>query len=299
VGHVRTRGVEPWHQQHWDWKAASNFICGGAGAGLFIFAAGASLRAGSLFPLGFVALGIGALGLFLLLFKIGRPWRFIHVLRQPRRSWMAREAWIAAAFFPLGALASWFDLPAVTIAAAIFGLLFLLSQAMILKEAKGIPAWRTTAILPLLISTGFAEGAGLFLIATVVLPSFKWATDSTAAAVVLLAALRSWTWHGYRTALAVQGAPLRTFAALDRFRPAFFALGLAAPMALIVAGFVATDAAPYLFALAGCCVLIAGSALKLVLVTRAAFNQGFALMHTPLRGRGAAGPAIKPGWSMP
>ncbi|MGZ8389878.1 MAG: 4Fe-4S dicluster domain-containing protein, partial [Rhodoplanes sp.] len=34
TGKVRTRGVEPWHQQHWNWKAAGNFLCGGAGAGL-------------------------------------------------------------------------------------------------------------------------------------------------------------------------------------------------------------------------------------------------------------------------
>ena len=36
-------GVEPWHQKHWDWKAAGNFMCGGAGAGLFAFAAIAGL----------------------------------------------------------------------------------------------------------------------------------------------------------------------------------------------------------------------------------------------------------------
>ena len=34
AGRMRTRGVEPWHQKHWDWKAAGNFLCGGAGAGL-------------------------------------------------------------------------------------------------------------------------------------------------------------------------------------------------------------------------------------------------------------------------
>ena len=51
---------------------------------------------------------IVALGLSLLLLKIGRPLRFIYVLRQPQRSWMTREAWIAAVFFPLAALALWF-----------------------------------------------------------------------------------------------------------------------------------------------------------------------------------------------
>ncbi|MCC6212898.1 MAG: phenylacetyl CoA, partial [Burkholderiales bacterium] len=32
-------GPKPWVQQHWDWRAATNFMLGGAGAGL-IFAAG-------------------------------------------------------------------------------------------------------------------------------------------------------------------------------------------------------------------------------------------------------------------
>ena len=37
AGRLRTHGVEPWHQKHWDWKASGNFIFGGAGAGLFVF----------------------------------------------------------------------------------------------------------------------------------------------------------------------------------------------------------------------------------------------------------------------
>jgi phenylacetyl-CoA:acceptor oxidoreductase subunit 2 len=41
----------------------------------------------------------------------------------------------------------------------------------------------------------------------------------------------------------------------------------------------------------------AGGLLKFILVTRAAFNQGFALTHTPVRGSGIAGPPVKPGWS--
>ena len=135
---LRDKGVAPAHQQHWDWKAASNFICGGAGAGLFLFAALAGQ--GAFQPLGALALAIIALGLLLLLFKIGRPWRALYVLRQPQRSWMAREAWIAGALFPLGALAVWSEAPALVAAAGIAAGLFLFSQAMILREAKGIPA---------------------------------------------------------------------------------------------------------------------------------------------------------------
>ena len=46
---------------------------------------------------GLAALAIVAIGLTLLMFKIGRPFRFIYVLRQPQRSWMSREAWVAGA----------------------------------------------------------------------------------------------------------------------------------------------------------------------------------------------------------
>ncbi|HET8973193.1 MAG TPA: 4Fe-4S dicluster domain-containing protein, partial [Pseudolabrys sp.] len=70
-GQLRTRGVEPSQQQHWDWKAAGNFICGGMGSGLFLFTAVASLRYRGLEPLGLVALGLVGLGLFLVLLKIG------------------------------------------------------------------------------------------------------------------------------------------------------------------------------------------------------------------------------------
>ena len=297
AGELRTRGVEPALQKHWDWKAAGNFICGGAGAGLFAFATLASFWQGSPSPIGWVAMAIIAFGLFLLLFKIGRPWRFIYVLLQPQRSWMTREAWIAAGFFPLGALAMWFASPALMLAAAIVGLLFLFSQAMIIKEAKGIPAWRTPAVVPLIVVTGIAEGSGLFLAATALLRAPMPLAEAAAIAAVILAALRSWTWRSYLAALGIDGAPTRTFAVFDAFRPWFFLIGLAVPMALIALGFFAASATAMAFALAGLCIAFAGSALKLILVTRAGFNQGFALEHTPVRGAGDSGPAVKPGWS--
>ena len=29
-------GPNPWQQAHWDWRAAGNFMAGGAGAGLIV-----------------------------------------------------------------------------------------------------------------------------------------------------------------------------------------------------------------------------------------------------------------------
>lgn len=297
-GQMRSHGVEPSLQQYWDWKAAANFMCGGPGSGLFVFTAIGSLRYGELASFGWAALGIVALGLSLLLLKIGRPLRFIYVLRQPQRSWMAREAWIAAVWFPLAALALWFQVPALLIAAAGFAVLFLYSQAMILKAAKGIPAWRMPWVVPLIIATGLAEGSGLFLAATAQFSALQPLVKVTAAIAIILAALRGWIWRSYLVALKAEGAPTRTLAVFHGYRPWFLIVGLALPLVLIVTGFAVTTAAVPLFAIAGVCITAAGAVLKFILVTRAGFNQGFALTHTPVRGSGNAGPAIKPGWSL-
>ncbi len=292
----RNRGVEPCHQQHWDWKAAGNFICGGAGTGLFLFAAIASLRHDSASDLGWLALALVALGLFLVLLKIGRPLRFIFVLRQPQRSWMAREAWIATVLFPLGALAAWLGSPFFTLTAAILGLLYLFSQAMILRSAKGIPAWRSAFVVPLILATGIAEGGGLFLVATVTLPSLASMAEIAAIAAAVVTAFRAWTWNNYLSGLRLEGAPTRALAALEHYERWFFIFGLALPVLLVILAIVVASIAAALFAGAGVCIVASGAALKYVIVTRAGYNQGFALSHTPVRGSGAAGPAVKPGW---
>jgi phenylacetate-CoA ligase len=294
TGGLRDKGIAPAHQQHWDWKAAGNFICGGAGAGLFLFAALAG--PGAFQPLGALALAIIALGLLLLLFKIGRPWRALYVLRQPQRSWMAREAWIAGALFPLGALAVWTEAPALVVVAAIAAGLFLVSQAMILREAKGIPAWRNPLIVPLIVSTGLAEGTGLYLAATALLPSLTLVAGSIAAALALL---RAWLWRLYLGALRREAAPARSLDVLSAFGPRLSLIGLALPILLMGGGLALEDAGPLLFAVAGISILATGSALKFILVTRAGFNQGFALPQASTLGTGSKSPAAKPLLSSP
>lgn len=98
--------------------------------------------------------------------------------------------------------------------------------------------------------------------------------------------------------LVSEGVPARSFAVLTAFRLWFFAFGLGLPLLLIMLGFAIPSNAPVLFAVAGASIAAAGGALKFILVTRAGFNQGFALAHTPVRGAGLAGPAVKPGWTL-
>jgi len=298
-GKIRSRGVEPWHQPHWNWKAAGNFLCGGAGTGLFAVAAVAGLAGESFAVPALIALALVAFGLFLLIFKIGRPLRSIYVLRQPQRSWMSREAWVAGIFFPLALLAVWLENSALLVIAAACGLVFLYCQAMMIKEAKGIPAWRSPAAVPLLVVTGLTEGAGLFLALPPLLPELTPLARPVAVALLVLVAGRGLAWMSYSTSLRNAGAPTRTLAVLDAYRPWFLAFGLAVPAVAVALGFIVTASAPLLFALGGLFAFAAGWALKFILITHAGYNQGFALDRTPMRGSGSAGPSVKPGWILP
>ena len=296
---IRSRGVEPWHQPHWNWKAAANFLCGGAGIGLFTVAAVAGLAGEPFAVTALIGLALVATGLFLLIFKIGRPLRSLYVLLQPQRSWMSREAWVAGVFFPLALLGMWFESAALLGITAVLGLLFLYCQAMIVNGAKGIPSWRTPRIVPLLVVTGLTEGAGLFLALPSLAPELAPLAPAVAAAMIVLAAVRGLAWMAYSNDLSNTGAPTKTFEVLNTFRPWFLAFGLAVPAVAVALGFYATTIDTELFALGGTSAFAAGWALKFVLVTHAGYNQGFALVHTPVRGSGSAGSLVKPGWILP
>jgi phenylacetyl-CoA:acceptor oxidoreductase 27-kDa subunit len=296
---IRARGVEPWHQKHWDWKAAGNFLTGGVGAGLFAGVALAAMTVGPSAVLGLLAIALVGLGLLLVLMKIGRPLRAVSVLRQPQRSWMSREAWVAVVFFPVALAAVRTGMPVLWLAAAALGLMFLVCQGMILREAKGIPAWRQDGIVPLIVATGLTEGAGVFLAACVMLPALAPLARTAAAATIVLAAARALAWAAYRSALARDGAPTKALAALDGFRSWLLVGGLIVPTTCVIVGMLVTDLTALLFVVAGVAAAAAGLGFKFLLITRAGYNQGFALPHTPVRGTGRAGPAVKPGWTLP
>jgi phenylacetyl-CoA:acceptor oxidoreductase subunit 1 len=298
AGTTRTKGVEPWLQTNWDWRAAANFMGGGAGTGLFLFAALAALAGIPSYPLVLVALALVAAGLFLVWLEIGRPWRFINVLFYPRQSWMTREAWIGLAFFVLSLAAVWLGSSNLLGAAALAALGFLYCQARILAAAKGIPAWRAPRIVPLIVTTGLCEGAGLFLAAAALVSPLEPMQTAAAASLAMLTAVRGVVWRAYLVSLESGGAPIRTLEVLRAFHSWFLVSGVLAPIVLIAAAFVVPGADGVFSVLAGSSAFAAGWALKFILITRAAYNQGFALAHVPVRGSGAPGPSVKPGWAM-
>jgi phenylacetyl-CoA:acceptor oxidoreductase 26-kDa subunit len=284
--HASGFGPNPWQQLAWDWRAAGNFMAGGAGGGLIVFAA-LSGALGRPAPAQFACgSALVAFGLVCVWLEIGRPWRALHVFFNPRRSWMSREAILATLLLPC-AVAAALGVPGAAPLAAVLALAFVYAQARILRAAKGIPAWRTPALVPLVVATGLAEGAGLFLFS-----SLPHGTGSVPIALLAagLIATRWLLWRRYRLRLVAAPPAL---AALDAAARPLLWFGTAAPLALIAAALAlaalaggAIDAGtPALAAgLAGINAVLAGAWFKLVLITRAAFNQGFALARLPVRG---------------
>jgi phenylacetyl-CoA:acceptor oxidoreductase subunit 2 len=272
-------GPNPWQQAHWDWRAAGNFICGGAGSGLLVFAvlAGVAGLAGALLVL--AGLGLIGLGLLCVWLEIGRPWRAINVFRRPNASWMTREAMVSVLVFGLGlgvvvGLRGW--APLLLFAA----LAFVYCQGRIVQAGKGIPLWREPLTVPLLVATGLAEGAGLYWLAGVA-P----ARGGTLLALLFAAlVLARWLlWRTWRVRVARTAAPA-ALKAIDGPGGALQWLGGAAPIALALLAAAGVAWAPLLLALAGAMAAGTGVMFKYTLITRAAFNQGFHLDRLPVRG---------------
>jgi len=270
-------GPKPWLQRHWDVRAATNFTLGGTGAGLLVATALATVAAQGWRPELAVGLALIAAGLGAVWLEIGRKLRAVHVFFNPWTSWMTRESFAALVVFALGAVALALGHPSIAQADGIAALFFVYCQGRILRASKGIPAWRTAGITPLIMATGLAEGSGLYMLLT--------AGGGETRAPLLLFALaivaRAFAWRGYRANLG-KGAPLR---ALEPSAKWLLNVGTLAPLVvLLLAHFVAPQLAPAAAMLAGAAALAAGWHFKFTLVTRAAYNQGFALPRLPVRG---------------
>jgi phenylacetyl-CoA:acceptor oxidoreductase subunit 2 len=275
-------GPDPWRQLSWDARAAGNFICGGIGGGLIAFTvlSGANGAARSALLLG--GLVLVGLGLFCVSLELGRPLRALNVFRNPRTSWMAREAWTSALLVPV-CLAAAAGIEGTQWLALLLALLFVYCQARILQAAKGIPAWRAPRLVPLVVVTALAEGAGAFFVTS---PLHRGATTMSIVAFGGLVAVRLFAWLAYRRQLDGKTAEAAT-AALDGAGRALTIAGTLAPLALvaaIAAGLGAGEALLPVAATAGFLATLAGAYFKFSLVTRAGFNQGFSLPHLPVRG---------------
>jgi phenylacetyl-CoA:acceptor oxidoreductase subunit 2 len=273
-------GPRPWHQTNWDFRAAFNFIFGGAGAGLLVAAAfsgsaGNALRGEIL--LGMALIGAGLISVW---FEIGRPLRAVNVGFNPFTSWMTRESFAAGLVLVLGLAAAWLGSQPLAQAAALAALVFAYCQGRILQAAKGIPAWRVPALIWLIFTTALAEGAGVFVGLAAL---FDMPARGALAYFSLALIARALAWSIYRGGVA-KNAIRAALAVLDRAGKILLQFGTLAPLSLLFVAWFAPDVARIVVLLAGVAALATGWQFKFVLVTRAAYNQGFALPHLPVRG---------------
>ena len=275
-------GPNPWQQAHWDWRAAGNFICGGSGAGLVICTVLSGLQ-GVAATLAITAgLGLVGLGLLCVWLEIGRPLRALNVFFNIRTSWMSREALVSVFLLGMGlglaAGVTAYAAPVVIAAAA-----FVYCQGRIVQAARGIPAWREPLTVPLLAATGMTEGAGLFWLVA----AWQGQEGALHISIFALLLLARWVlWRAWRGRIAPVSAP-RALARIDRDGQALQWAGTAGPLALAAVaatGLLPAAWAPVLLAAAGMGAAATGACFKFTLITRAAFNQGFALARLPVRG---------------
>lgn len=287
--------VTPWHQTNWDWRAAGNFIGGGSGTGLLFFATLAAGSAEAYRIMALFALACIGAGLACVWLEIGKPLRAINVFFHPQTSWMTREGMVAVPLFACGLAAVWFGGGLFVGMAALLGIAFLYCQGRILHAAKGIPAWREPKIVPLILATGFVEGAGLAAVLSAFLPGAgpRWLAGVLLGALIL----RRIAWMLYFKAVDRSGLPKKAMDVLRPFGARFEMIGQLLPEITLVMGIFYGAVLPGLTFAAGLVAAAAGWWLKYTLVTRAAYNQGYALPVLPVRGRGEAKPGIKPGWT--
>ncbi|MDO8607303.1 MAG: phenylacetyl CoA [Phaeospirillum sp.] len=265
-------------QGFWDLRAAGNFIGGGTGAGLLMVSAVAALTGrDATIPLA-AGLCCVMVGLSLVWLEIGKPWRALNVFFHPQTSWMTREGIVAG---PLAAsVAAYVAFGPMALPPVIFGLSagFLYCQARILKASRGIPAWKQPEIMPFIIATGLAEGAGAYLVLGEA--STVWIAIALAAALA-----RETAWRAYRRGLVRGKAPAGTLECLDS--PAARTLR-AAQLAGLVLILTALVVPIPLAALGGSLAMASGWGIKILLVTKAAFTRGPVIRQTPVRGRGVS-----------
>ena len=275
-------GPAPMRQTTWDARAATNFVCGGAGAGVIVFAAFANAGPHTTSALLVLGAALVATGLACVWFEIGRPLRALHVFFHPRTSWMSREAFVATLLLPTAVLAA-MRVPGTLAVAVALALAFVVCQGKMLQAARAIPAWRAPLAGPLVVTTGLVEGGGLVIAATAAL-----ASGSLIALLlfVALVALRALAFVAYLRSLETADAR-HAQAALKPSGRLLLVAGTVLPLTLV--GLAALDAfapAPARAALvaAGLAAAAGGFHFKYTLVLRAGFVQAVALAHLPVRG---------------
>jgi DMSO reductase anchor subunit len=157
-------------QDLWRRPAVFNFFLGGTAAGLYFLLVlfGQNFKDES-WVLGehivrLIPPALVAAGLLSVAAEAGRPFRGLYLFLNVKHSWMSREVVFAAIFIFLSLIQAMIGGTLLSLLAACAAVLFLTSQAMILRRSSAVPAWNTANVALLLISSSLLNGFGLALL---------------------------------------------------------------------------------------------------------------------------------------
>ena len=277
-------------QAYWDWRVALNFILGGSGAGVLIYAAFAFDLGGRLLELlGAALIAGGLLGVWS---EIGRPWRAMNAFRHASTSWMSREMFVAPLVLAGALAAALLESRGWRWLAAGLAVLYVYTQGRMLNGGRGIPAWREPRTVPLMMASGLTEGAGFGVLAGgLLVPLGLQRSPALILAVVLLA--RIIAFSSYRRALRRTGAPSRVLRDLAKFGRVFGILDVLA-LAFAIVSVIIAGLSPLILA-AALIAVAAGWWLKYTLVIRLSYKQPFTVPMPVVRGGQPARSGPRPG----
>jgi len=264
-------------QRYWDLRAAGNFIGGGTGSGLLI-AAGMAAFLGGHKPYAFLmAASFVGFGLSLVWLEIGKPWRALNVFFHPQTSWMTREGILAVPLLAGAMAAAGLGQGLFVFLVMLLAGSYLYCQARILTASRAIPAWANPRTAPLIVTSGLAEGFGLYV------ALFDTSAGSVALAVVAGVACEI-AIETYRRGLIDARAPAESVTCFYNPTAQGMRVLRVGALALVASGLAGL---PDGAMLGGFVMAVSGWHLKALLVTRAAFTRGAAIPRTPTRGRSA------------
>jgi len=190
--------LKPAVQKVWRMPAVLNFTLGGMGSSLYIIGTFLNyiddLNTGSVLFYKICSPILVVLGLYAVSKEAGRPSRARYLLRNVRRSWMSRETLAAYVFILSCFLDALFSTFLFSLLGLISGFAFLLSQAMIIYKARGLPAWNVGIIVPLFIISGIFSGSGIFMAVSVF---FELTSHYLPLITLILLGISFFLWIGY------------------------------------------------------------------------------------------------------
>jgi formate-dependent nitrite reductase membrane component NrfD len=270
----------------WGPPAVANFVLGGLGTGLYVVAVAlARLHPGPFVTLAaWLAPLLVVAGLAAVAAEAGRPLRGARVIARLGTSWMSREAALGGLFVVLAAAEFVAPGPAARLAAALAAVAFAVAQGMIVRRARGVPAWDVAVMPVLFLVSSLVSGMGLLLLVDGVTARSDASSPLAATLPLLVAGLLVWlvyvTWSRDGAFLAAT-RPLREGAV----GVALAGCGYVAPFVLVIVTLALEGTAGLATALAGALMIAGQVHAKWVLVLGVASLRPVTLANLKLQRR--------------